>query len=68
MQETDSVGNTSRRCSGSEMLIQYSSPLLTMGMPMCCPRCGNLVTLVQDREDVPKGYAVPMIPDHDRES
>jgi histidine triad (HIT) family protein len=50
-------------CPGSGLLWPYSSPWLVPGMPICCPRCGGLITLVQDRPDA-GNYAVPMSPEH----
>jgi hypothetical protein len=54
------------QCEGSELIWQYSSPWLTIGLPVCCPCCGQQVTLVPDKEGVPKPYALPMSPVHER--
>lgn len=56
------------RCPGSGILVEYSTAHLVVGLPACCPRCGQLTTLVADRDDVKPGYAVPMFPDHERQS
>lgn len=54
------------RCEGSEYVWEYSSPWLVAGLPVCCPRCGSLVTLTTLVQ--PEGPNLPMSPIHDREA
>jgi hypothetical protein len=58
---------SAKRCEGSELIWQYSSPWLSVGLPVCCPRCGAQVTLVAAPGPDKGPYVVPMSPRHDRE-